>query len=281
MEAHHQRRARPRELYLLPALGPGVRCQPESIGKSWPSGCLQWKSSNDGVNPVPKSLTEKKFHEWINDYVHAARNAITAGFDGVEIHGANGYLCDQFLQDNCNNRDDDWGGNFENRFRFGLEVAKAVCKAVGPQRTRYRISPWSSFQGMRMKELHAQFSDLVQKLSDLSLAYLHVVEPRISGGTTVEAAEEDNTFLFDAFGDTGAMILVGGFTAQSAEKAIQVHPGHRVAIAFGRRFLANPDLPLRITRGLALNEYQRATFYTPRTPVGYIDYPFYPELTQQ
>ncbi|PLB50101.1 NADPH dehydrogenase [Aspergillus steynii IBT 23096] len=228
---------------------------------------------------VPKPLTEDEIREWISDYAQAAKNAIAAGFDGVEIHGANGYLCDQFLQSTCNNREDSWGGSVENRSRFGLEVAKAVANAVGPERTGYRISPWSRFQGMRMDGLHTQFTHLVEGLGRLNLAYLHVVEPRISGGMTVEAADEDNSFLLNAFGDKGAIILAGGFTGESAEKAIQAHPGHRVAIAFGRHFLANPDLPFRIAKGLDFNQYERPTFYTPKSPVGYIDYPFSKEYS--
>lgn len=228
---------------------------------------------------VPTPLNQAEINDWIADYVHAARNAMAAGFDGVEIHGANGYLPDQFLQNTSNNRTDCWGGSVENRARFGLAVARAVADAVGPQRTGYRISPWSTFQGMRMADLQPQFAHLVRGLAELSLAYLHVVEPRISGSTTVETAvDEDKSFLFEAWGDAGAVILAGGFTEETATRAIQAHPSHPVAIAFGRHFLANPDLPFRLTMGLPLNKYQRPTFYTPMSPVGYVDYPFSAEF---
>lgn len=228
------------------------------------------------TNAIPRPLTEKEILEWIDSYVQAAKNAMDAGFDGVEIHGANGYLCDQFLQDTSNNRGDSWGGSIENRSRFGVAVAKAVSDAIGAHRTGYRISPWSPFQGMRMPDdlLRAQFSHFVQQLALLKLAYLHVVEPRISGALTIEAASEDDTFLFDAFQDSGAVILAGGFTVESACRAIESHSPHSVAIAFGRHFLANPDLPHRIANGLEFNTYNRGTFYNPKDSKGYIDYPF-------
>lgn len=229
--------------------------------------------------PVPRPLSEEEIQDWIRDYVRAAKNAIAAGFDGVEIHGANGYLPDQFLQDTANNRTDRWGGSLENRSRFGLEVAKAVCDAVGAQRTGYRISPWSTFQSMRMNNFQQQFTDLLLGLGKLNLAYLHVVEPRISGSQTVEdSVDSDDTFIFDAFGNSGAIILAGGFTAESAEKRLQGQATRHVAVAFGRPFLANPDLPFRIARRLPLNHYERATFYIPKSPKGYVDYPFSPQF---
>ncbi|OJJ79110.1 alkene reductase [Aspergillus glaucus CBS 516.65] len=233
-------------------------------------------------SPIPRPLSEDEILDWVNDYARAAKNAISAGFDGVEIHGANGYLPDQFLQDTANNRTDRWGGSLENRSRFGLEVAKAVSDAVGAERTGFRISPWSTFQSMRMKNFQEQFTDLILGLSRLNLAYLHVVEPRISGGQTVEdSVENDDTFIFDAFGNSGAIILAGGFTAESAEKRLQSQATRRVAIAFGRHFLANPDLPFRIAKALPLNQYERATFYTPKSPRGYIDYPFSPQFSTE
>ncbi|OOF91819.1 hypothetical protein ASPCADRAFT_9233 [Aspergillus carbonarius ITEM 5010] len=230
-------------------------------------------------SPTPKPLDEHEILEWIQDYARAAKNAIAAGFDGVEIHGANGYLVDQFLQDTANNRSDRWGGSVGNRSRFGLEVAKAVSEAVGPERTGYRVSPWSTFQGMRMEKFQDQFTNLIQGLSQLKLAYLHFVEPRISGGQTVEdAVEQNDQFLFDAFGNSGAIILAGGFTAQSATEKLQSHPGQKIAFAFGRHFLANPDLPFRIANGIPFNQYNRSTFYTAKSPLGYVDYPFSPEF---
>ncbi|KAJ5515011.1 Aldolase-type TIM barrel [Penicillium fimorum] len=226
-------------------------------------------------SPVPKPLAEDEIIDWIHDYARAAKNAIAAGFDGVEIHGANGYLVDQFLQDTANNRSDRWGGSVENRSRFGLEVAKAVSEAVGAEKTGYRVSPWSTFQGMRMENFQEQFTNLIHGLGKLKLAYLHFVEPRISGSQTVEdSVEHDDQFIFDAFGNSGVIILAGGFTAESATKKLRLHPTRDIAFAFGRHFLANPDLPFRIANKLPFNKYDRATFYTPKSPVGYVDYSF-------
>lgn len=259
----------------------GRAAEPDDLGKHGYSVVSSGNIPMTESSPVPKPIGEDEISAWTDDYARAAKNAIAAGFDGVEIHGANGYLVDQFLQDTANNRDDQWGGNVENRSRFGLEVAKAVADAVGPERTGYRISPWSTFQGMRMKGLNQQFTHFVQGLRKLNVAYLHVVEPRISGSLTVEAEDEDDSFVFDAFGNSGTIILAGGFTADSAEKRIKSRPTHHVAIAFGRHFLANPDLPFRLSRGLPLNQYDRKTFYTPKSPVGYVDYPFSPEFAAE
>lgn len=233
-------------------------------------------------SPVPRALDDEEIADWINDYARAAKNAIAAGFDGVEIHGANGYLADQFLQDTANNRTDRWGGSVENRSRFGLEVAKAVSEAIGVDKTGYRVSPWSTFQGMRMENFQQQFSNLIQGLGKLKLAYLHVVEPRISGGQTVEdSVQQDDQFLFNSFGNSGAIILAGGFTAELATAKLQSHPGRDIAFAFGRHFLANPDLPFRIANEIPFNKYERATFYTPKSPVGYVDYPFSPQFVTE
>ncbi|KUL85796.1 hypothetical protein ZTR_07359 [Talaromyces verruculosus] len=225
-------------------------------------------------DPAPEPLTEEEILEWIQDYTAAAKNAINAGFDGVEIHGANGYLAEQFLQDTSNNRTDSWGGSVENRSRFGFEVAKAICSAIGAGKVGYRISPWSPFQGMKMVDPVPQFSDITKKLVGLKIAYLHVVEPRISGSQTIEAAEQEVDFLIDAFHNDSVVILAGGFTADTANKVIENHVPHKVAIAFGRYFLANPDLPYRLFNGIELNPYNRDTFYVPKSKVGYIDYPF-------
>jgi NADPH2 dehydrogenase len=126
--------------------------------------------------PTPKEMTEEDIKKAIGNYAQAAKNSIAAGFDGVEIHGANGYLVDQFLQDNSNQRTDSYGGSVENRSRFAHEVTKAVVEAVGADRTGIRLSPFSEFQGMKMKDPIPQFSDIIKKLAALKLAYLHLVE---------------------------------------------------------------------------------------------------------
>jgi NADPH2 dehydrogenase len=206
---------------------------------------------------------------------------MAAGFDAVEIHGANGYLCDQFLQDVCNNRTDCWGGTIENRARFGIEVAKAVADAVGAGRVGYRMSPWSPFQGMKMADPKPQFTYLAEKLRDLGIAYIHVVESRISGSETIEARSEQVDFLLDVWKEgCGAAIVAGGFTPESAMQSAEKYKDVPVAVAFGRHYIANPDLPYRIEHSIPLNLYNRATFYIPEDPVGYIDYPFSEQYQQ-
>lgn len=133
--------------------------------------------------PTPRPLSEDEIHQTIAMYATAARNAVEkGGFDGVEIHGAHGYLIDQFNQDTCNKRTDQWGGSIENRSRFVLEVTKAVVAAVGKDRVGIRLSPWARFQGMGMSDPIPQFSYIIHNLRELGLAYLHLVEPRVSGG---------------------------------------------------------------------------------------------------
>lgn len=227
--------------------------------------------------PTPTVMTENDIQQFIQTYVGAAKNAIDAGFDGVEIHGANGYLLDQFLQDVSNNRKDRWGGSIENRARFGIDVARAIAEAIGASRVGYRISPWSPFQGMKMQDPISQFTHLAQSLADLNLAYLHVVESRISGSQTIKARAEQADFLMKCWAQ-GTIILAGGFTAESAEKSLEKYNQNNVLIAFGRPFVANPDLPFRLKQELPLNKYDRATFYTPKQPHGYVNYPFSQEF---
>lgn len=230
------------------------------------------------VAPVPEAMSEMQIQAAIRDFTAAAKNAIRAGFDGVEIHGANGYLLDQFLQDTCNIRTDRWGGNVENRARFGIEVATSVANAIGADKLGYRISPWSTFQGMRTTHPIPQFSYLVEKLKELKLAYLHVIESRVSNNVDVEKTEGIE-FVLDIWGKTSPVLVAGGFNAESAKNAVDnEYRNNDVAVVFGRHFLANPDLPLRLQRGIDLNNYDRASFYTPKATVGYIDYPFSSEF---
>lgn len=225
-------------------------------------------------SPTPRAMTEEEIHSTIGDYAQAAKNAIEAGFDGVEIHGANGYLIDQFTQDICNVRTDAWGGSIENRARFGLEVAKAVVDAVGAERTGIRLSPYSIFQGMRMADPIPQFSYLIAGLQKLKLAYLHLVESRVSGNADSEATDKID-FAVKIWNGTSPVLAAGGFTADSARRVVEEeYPDVDLAVVFGRYFISNPDLPYRVLKGVDLSEYDRETFYTPKSPKGYIDYPF-------
>ncbi|KEF51512.1 NADPH2 dehydrogenase [Exophiala aquamarina CBS 119918] len=226
---------------------------------------------------IPEPLDEEGIQNYIQDYTNAAKNAIEAGFDGVEIHGANGYLLDQFLQDKSNDRTDRWGGSIENRSRFGLEVAKAVSSVIGAGKTGYRVSPWSSFQEMGMDDPVPQFTYHIKKLAELNLAYIHIVESRVSGNVDIEVVGKQVDPFLNAWSGAGAIILAGGFTAESAQETVEKYSSRNVAIAFGRHFISNPDLPARISKNLPFTKYNRDTFYVPESSVGYTDYPFISE----
>jgi 2,4-dienoyl-CoA reductase-like NADH-dependent reductase (Old Yellow Enzyme family) len=227
----------------------------------------------DGL-AVPEELTPEDIKSLVADHAQAAKNAMEAGFDGVELHGANGYLVDQFIQDTSNQRTDEFGGTIENRSRFPLQVLDALVTAIGSNKVGVRLSPWSDFQGMRMANPVSQFTHLISEAKKLNLAYLHIVEPRISGNADVEASDS-NDFAVKAWGKTSPLLIAGAFTPDSAKELIdETHKDSEVAVVFGRYFLANPDLPFRIKKGLELSPYNRDTFYNAEDPVGYIDYPF-------
>jgi len=229
-------------------------------------------------SPVPRELTDEEIKQFVSDYAHGAKNAIQAGFDEVEIHGANEYLIDQFTQDTCNKRTDGYGGSVENRARFGLEVAKAVVDAVGADRTGIRLSPWSTFQGMKMDDPIPQFSYFVKGLKELKLAYLHLVESRADGLDDIESTDKLD-FAIDIWGGTSPVLLAGGFKPDLAKRAAdEEYEDKEVAIVFGRYFISNPDLPFRIEKGIELAQYNRDTFYIPESREGYTDYPFSEEF---
>lgn len=227
--------------------------------------------------PTPRPMTTEEVWECVDSFASAARNAIDAGFDGVEIHAANGYLIDQFTQDTCNKRTDEWGGNVENRSRFCLEIAKTVSKEIGADKTAIRLSPFSTFQSMRMEDPESQFTHLISKLKPLGLAYLHLIEPRIAGNVDRDVDEEKESldFALEAWARSGPVVLAGGYTADKANKALETRlKDEPVAFAFGRHFISNPDLPLRFAKDVPLTQYQRDTFYKVKSEDGYIDYPF-------
>ncbi|KAJ3785650.1 NADH:flavin oxidoreductase/NADH oxidase [Lentinula aff. detonsa] len=253
-----------------------------------PTGDERSKSSS---SPKPRPLTQVEIKEYVELYATAAHNAVyKADFDGVEIHGANGYLIDQFLQDVCNHRIDEYGGSVENRCRFALEVTKAIVNAIGEERTGIRIGPWVPFQGMGMADPIPTFTYLVSQLKELypGFAYLHVVEPGISGGAYVERPPlVSNDFIRDTWLPR-PLITAGKYTRETAmevaEKALTRAETVGLAkdsggelIAFGKLFLANPDLPVRLRNGYPLNDYDKATFYIPgdTSGKGYTDYSFY------
>lgn len=210
---------------------------------------------------APTPLTEDEIHEYIGYFTQAAKNAIAAGFDGVEIHGANGYLVDQFIQDVSNNRTDAWGGSIEKRARFALEVIKSITDAIGGDRTGIRLSPYSAFQSMKMKDPKPQFQYVVRELKKYNLAYIHLVEPRVNGITIREdVGDESISDLVDIWANQSPVLLAGGFTPEKAIESVdKEYPDKDIIIVFGRYFISTPDLVFRIKSGIELTKYDRST----------------------
>ena len=227
--------------------------------------------SRNGEVPfsMPRALERDEIPTIVADFGAGAARAKAAGFDGVEIHGANGYLPDQFLQDGTNKRTDDYGGAIENRARFLLEVTQAAIDVWGADRVGVRLSPSGSYGSMFDSDPEATFGYAAGKLDAMGIAYLHVVEPRIRGTELITEAEPlAAKHLRPVF--RGALIAAGGFDGASAEAILQA--GHADAVAFGRAFIANPDLPQRLRLGLPLTPYDPATLYGGDAR-GYTDYP--------
>ncbi|HET6583725.1 MAG TPA: alkene reductase, partial [Nannocystaceae bacterium] len=214
----------------------------------------------------PRALAADELAGIVADYASAAKRAIAAGFDGVEIHGANGYLVDQFLRDGSNQRDDDYGGSIANRWRFPLAVVRAVADAVGAERTAIRISPTNPYNDMRDGDPIATFRYGAEQLAALGIWYLHVVE--FVADHPMAAEPRVLPHLRAAF--AGPILLNGGHDLASATAVLA--EGQADAITFGSKFLANPDLPERLRRGAELQPPRYETFYTPG-PAGYLDYP--------
>lgn len=223
----------------------------------------------EGPRPhaTPKAMTEADIKTAIGEYVHAAKNAVTAGFDGVELHGANGYLLEQFIRPNSNRRTDAYGGPIENRARFVLEVVKAVAAAIGKDKVGIRLSPYGAFNDMPpYSEMEADYTYLARELNKLGILYVHLVDHSSMGAPVVPQSIKD-TFRKEF---KGALILSGGYDLARAEADLAAGKGDLVAV--GRPILANPDLVERWKAGAPLNPPDPATFYTPG-PKGYTDYP--------
>ena len=218
----------------------------------------------------PLELRPQEIKAIVGDYRQAASNAKAAGFDGVEIHAANGYLIDQFLRDGVNQRTDDYGGSFENRFRFLKEIIEAVSEVIDSQRIGVRVSPTSSFNDMEDSDPAGLFTYVARELSKFELAYLHVVEPKPKSGHFM--AEEGAEFVTPKIRESysGLLMLNGGYDYDTAERSLQDGLGDWVS--FGVPFIANPDLVARFVQEAPLNEADQNTFYT-HGEKGYIDYP--------
>ncbi|KAK7423249.1 hypothetical protein QQZ08_009145 [Neonectria magnoliae] len=268
------------------AKGGSIFCQLIAPGRAGHlKGYPLYSSSAAAMEPgadVPVEMTEADIWGCIDDFKVAAHNAIEAGFDGVELHGANGYLIDQFMQDVCNSRTDKWGGTTENRARFVTELTKAVIDTIGNDRVGVRLSPWSTFQGMKMEVAAAekQFSFILRALKDLKIAYLHLVESRVINNMDTEK-KEGLEFAFDIWQNQSPILVAGGFTAGSAKKAVdEEYKDHDTLVVFGRYFVSTPDLVYRLRHNLEFNPYDRSTFYTPLQAEGYADYPFSKEYLE-
>lgn len=264
----------------------------------WHTGRSSHVDTTGGVMPVSASVNQAYWndkshlvstsHGWMQpsphraleigeipgiaaEYRKAAALAESVGFDGVEIHAGNGYLLDQFLQNGSNQRTDAYGGSIPNRARLLFEVADAVTGIWGSKRVGVRIAPWGAWNGMSDSDPYGLFDYVAEELNKFDLAYLHIIEPRIAGNKLIEAkgpvASERLRKIF-----RGTVIAAGGFEPDSAETAVK--SGVADLIAFGRHFLANPDLPRRIEFGFPLNPHHYETFYT-FDARGYTDYPFY------
>lgn len=243
-----------------PSLLPGG-ASPVAPSAVRPAGHVHTRS---GSQPyvTPRALDTAEIAAVVSEFQSAARMAQEAGFDGIELHSANGYLLDQFLRNRTNHRTDNYGGSAQNRVRFLQEVIEAVVKVWGPDRVGVRLSPFNSFNDMSDSNPRQSFSIIARALSTSGLAYLHVFEPMGPKDKWL------TPLLRDAF--RGPVIANGGYDGHSAQQVVSA--GIAEAIAFGTPFLANPDLPLRLANGLPLNTPDPSTFYTGGAR-GYIDYP--------
>ncbi|MBI5007114.1 MAG: alkene reductase [Nitrosomonadales bacterium] len=216
--------------------------------------------------PVPSEMSEDDITQAVAEYANAARRAIEAGFDGVELHGANGYLIDQFLNTATNQRGDKWGGSVENRIRFAVEVARATVAAIGADRVGMRISPYGVFNGTAADaKMDVMYLKLVEALNELDLLYIHIVDHSSMGAP--EISPELKAKIRANF--KGKYILSGGYDAARANADLDAQKGDLVA--FGRPFIANSDLVQKLQDGMALTAPDPATFYTPGEK-GYTDY---------
>ncbi|KAJ8076735.1 hypothetical protein PM082_001158 [Marasmius tenuissimus] len=253
---------------------------------------ISWRPSD---SPHPRPLNETEIREYTHLFADAAKNAVhKAGFDGVEVHGANGYLIEQFLKESCNNRTDEYGGSPEKRARFALEVIEAVVKAVGPRKVGVRLSPWNTFQDTRDEDPTPTYSYLVKELrkDHPNLAYIHVVDPRIDGVTEVDPGTRSNDFIREIWSgatknedegtDEGRQftLITAGSFSDIASEVVDL-PDDAITrkgdlMAFGRWFITNPDLPYRLQNKIPLTPYDRSKFYIhgSRDPKWYTDYPF-------
>ncbi|XP_020520336.1 putative 12-oxophytodienoate reductase 11 [Amborella trichopoda] len=248
-----------------------------------PNGQAPISSSNKALTPQlksneldvaefspPRPLATDEIPIIVNDFRLAARNAIEAGFDGVELHGAHGYLLDQFMKYSVNDRTEHYGGTLENRCRFPLEVVDAVTKEIGPDKVGNKAITFGAHAEAEDCDPEALGLYMAEALNKYSILYAHYVEPRIV--KSEGQAETNHSLLPMRTAFKGNFISTGGHTKETGNKAIV--EGSADLIAYGRQFMANPDLPKRFELNAPLNKYNRGTFYTPDPVISYTDYPF-------
>jgi len=231
---------------------------------------VEMYTDQEGMVPtiVPHELDEKEIEIIIHEFVQASKNAIKAGFDGVEIHGANGYLVEQFINPKSNLRTDNWGGSIENRIRFAVKVADHISKEIGKEKTGIRLSPYGSAGDLLASYdgIEETYFELAKELSKIGILYVHIVDHSSMGAHELTQSVKSGIRKHFA----GTYISTGGYTAETAETEIEA--GHADLIGFGRPFISNPDLVQKIKNQEAFLPYKMDTFYTPG-PEGYTDYP--------
>jgi N-ethylmaleimide reductase len=232
---------------------------------------LMW-TDQDGMleHSTPEEMDPEEIESTKAEYVRAARNAVVAGFDGIELHGANGYLLEQFLSPHSNQRTDHYGGTIENRARFVLQVAREISDAIGSDKTAIRLSPYGVFNEMpHYNDIDATYAYLARELDKIGIAYIHLVDHSSGGAPEVPLSIKKT--IRDAFKNT--IILTGGYTMSVAER--DVNSGLADLVGFGKPFISNPDLVDRFKKNFPLNiKMDASTFYTPGSK-GYTDYPVF------
>ncbi|KAJ0025861.1 hypothetical protein Pint_07486 [Pistacia integerrima] len=218
----------------------------------------------------PRRLRTDEIPQIVNDFRVAARNAIEASFDGVQIHGAHGFLIDQFFKDQVNDRTDQYGGSLENRSRFALEIVEAVANEIGAERVGITLSPFADYARARDSNPEALGLYMAESLNKYNILYCHMVEPRMK--TVGEKCESPHSLLPMRKVFNGTFLVAGGYNREDGIKAIE--EGRADLVVYGRWFLSNPDLPKRFELNAPLNPYNRDTFYTNDPVIGYTDYPF-------
>ncbi len=246
----------------------GIPEAPSAIAAAGQSYGADWKLHD---YEIPKAMTTEDIARVLKEFQVAAANAKAAGFDGVEIHAANGYLLDQFLQDKTNHRTDEYGGSVENRFRLLGEVIASVSTVFSSDRIGVRLSPYGSFNDMSDSDPVLLFNAVIQKLNAYQLAYVHMIEPRSTsaGGNDQVNGEAPITSEIFRAAYQGKFISAGGYDQAMGEAVLEA--GLADAVAYGRLYISNPDLAERFKQGAPLNPYNRSTFYG-GAEAGYTDY---------